>query len=82
MFDEMINDSLKGYSHEQYSEALYQLLINYLNIKGIIDIKDMIEFQKENFPIILKGIVDRDKKESEKRYQEYKDSKLEKSDNQ
>ena len=65
-------DILRGYSQEQYSEALYHTLANYLAYKGIIDIKELGEFQQDNFSKVLEKIIERDREESKKKYEEYK----------
>lgn len=62
---------LKGYTDEQYSEALYQTLANYLYFKGLIDLEDFAKFQEENFPKLLEKIKDRDRAKAKETYEKY-----------
>lgn len=66
-----LDDILRGYSNEQYNEAQCTAIMNFLNYKGIIDIKEYIEFYQENFTEILKGIIKRDKEERQKKREEF-----------
>lgn len=70
MFD--FGEICKGYRDEQYAEALYQTLTNYLYFKGIIDIEELVKFQNENFPKLLEKIVERDKAEAKRALEQYK----------
>ena len=65
MFDSLIEDYWRGYSHEQYAEALYETLLNYLIKNNIINKEDYEEYEWKNFEKILKSIVVRDKEEKE-----------------
>lgn len=59
-----ILEALRGYNAEQYAEALYNTLINYLIAKNIIDFNDYSKFAQEHTDKILKMIIDRDKEEN------------------
>lgn len=67
-----INSILRGYSAEQFCETLYQTIVNYLCIKGIIDIDDFAKFQEEKFSKILQKIIDRDRAKAEEVMEKYK----------
>ena len=75
MFGLDIGDVLKGYTNEQYSEALVSTLINYLSEKGIIDINDYFDYYSKNNPKILEKIIERDRAISKKTYEKYKKEK-------
>lgn len=62
MFD--FDAILRGYSSEQYSEALMYIIVNFLKEKGILDIQEFKEYHKNNLNDLLNQIVERDKKES------------------
>ena len=49
MFDSLIEDYWRGYTHEQYAEALYETLLNYLIKNGIINPKEYRDYEKEFF---------------------------------
>ena len=66
--DDIIDSWLRGYSHEQYAEALYQTLLNYLQSKGVMDMKEYEDYAFRNFETILKKIVERDRKEVKEKY--------------
>ena len=65
MFDSIIDDYWRGYTHEQYAEALYETLLNYLVKNNIINREDYRDYEWKNFEKILKAIVERDKEEKE-----------------
>ena len=65
MFDSVIEDYWRGYTHEQYARALYETLLNYLINNDIIDKEDYRKFEKENFYEILELVKEKDKKERE-----------------
>ena len=65
MMDEVIQDFWRGYTHEQYAEALYTTLLNYLIENNIINKKDYEDYEWKNFEKILKSIIERDKEERE-----------------
>ena len=65
MFDSLIEDYWRGYTHEQYAEALYKTLLNYLIKNNIINKEDYEEYEWKNFEKTLKEIVARDKEEKE-----------------
>ena len=75
MFGLDIGDIMKGYTKEQYSEALVSTLINYLSEKGIIDINDYFDYYSKNNLKILEKIIERDKDISKKTYEKYKKEK-------
>ena len=64
MFD--FDAILRGYSSEQYSEALMYILVNFLKEKGMIDIQEFKEYHLNNLNDMLNKIVDRDKEEARK----------------
>lgn len=72
MFGLDIGDVMKGYTNEQYSEALVSTLINYLSEKGIIDINDYFDYYSKNNPKILEKIIERDRVISKETYEKYK----------
>lgn len=55
---------LRGYTSEQFSEALFHLLVNFLISKGIIDSNELQEFSDENFTKILKSVIEADKEKA------------------
>lgn len=75
MFGLDIEDIMKGYTNEQYSEALVNTLINYLSEKGIIDINDYIDYYTKNNTKILEKIIERDRAISKEAYEKYKKEK-------
>ena len=75
MFGLDIGDVMKGYTNEQYSEALVSTLINYLSEKGIIDINDYFDYYSKNNPKILEKIIERDRVISKETYEKYKKEK-------
>lgn len=64
MFD--VNDIFRGYSIEQYSEAIVETLIQLLIRKNLISSGEAKEYFKDNFTQILDCIIERDRKEVEK----------------
>ena len=72
MFGLDIGDVMKGYTNEQYSEALVSTLINYLSEKGIIDINDYFDYYSKNNPKILEKIIERDRAKAKEAYEKYK----------
>lgn len=52
---------LRGYTVEQYSEALFQTIINFLLSKDIIQRDEFQQFVDANFNDILQKIIDRDR---------------------
>ena len=60
MFD--LNDILKGYSSEQYTEAVVCVMANFLQKKDLIDIAEFNEFYTNNLNNILNKIIERDNK--------------------
>lgn len=70
MFD--FDAILKGYSSEQYGEALMYIIVNFLNEKGLINMQEFKEYHKNNLNELLNKIVDRDKKEVEERINKLK----------
>ena len=67
MFDSFIDDFWCGYTKEQFSEALYETLVNYLIKNGIINPADFREYEKEYFGKYLQAIIDRDRKKVEEK---------------
>ena len=67
MFDSFIDDFWCGYTKEQFSEALYETLVNYLIKNGIINPVDFREYEKEYFGKYLQVIIDRDRKRVEEK---------------
>ena len=65
MFDGLIEDYWRGYTYEQYAEALYETLLNYLVKNDIIKLEDYKDYEWHNFEKILKKIIERDKEEKE-----------------
>ena len=65
MFDSLIEDYWRGYTHEQYARALYETLVNYLAASAIIDIDEYRKYEEEYFETILKEIVKKDKEAKE-----------------
>ena len=63
---------LRGYTSDQFAEALYNTLVNYLVFKNIIDINDYIKFSEEHANEVLKLIIDRDKEEDKKITEKWK----------
>ncbi len=70
MFDSFIDDFWRGYTHEQFSEALYETLLNYLIKNDIINSTDFRKYEKEYFGKYLQAIVERDRKKAEERCKE------------
>ena len=70
MFD--FDAILRGYSSEQYSEALMYIIVNFLKEKGLIDMQEFKEYHKNNLNNLLNQIVERDKKEAEERIKDLK----------
>lgn len=64
-------DILRGYSSEQYSEALVETLVQLLVSKDLISNGETKEYYKNNFNEILQLIIKRDREESKKKYEEY-----------
>lgn len=54
-------DILRGYSSEQYTEAMIYIVANFLKEKGLIDMKEFQEYHKNNLAEALKQIIERDK---------------------
>ena len=65
MFD--LQNIIKGYSDEQYSEALTYIMANFLKEKGIINMQEFQEYHKSNINELLNEIVERDKKEAQEK---------------
>lgn len=65
MFD--VNDIFRGYSIEQYSEAIVETLTQLLISKNLITNDETKEYFKNNFSKILDCIVERDRAEAKKR---------------
>ena len=65
MFDSLIEDYWRGYTHEQHAKALYETLLNYLIKNDIINEEDYRKYEKENFNNILLSVIEKDKKERE-----------------
>lgn len=55
---------LRGYTSEQFSEALFHLLVNFLISKEIIDKDEFQQFSDENFQKILENIVKTDREKA------------------
>lgn len=70
--DSWLAEVLRGYTSEQYAEALFQLTIDYLRLHGIIDVEDFNEFTGDRFEDILKAIVERDRQKSKEIVDKYK----------
>lgn len=70
-----IDDILKGYSSEQYSEAILYLIVNFLKEKGMIDMKEFMEYHKNNLNNILEQIVERDRKIAKEKIDKMGDDK-------
>lgn len=70
MFD--FDAILRGYSSEQYSEALIYIMANFLKEKGIINMQEFQEYHKNNLNELLNKIVERDKKEAQEKINELK----------
>ena len=68
MFD--VNDIFRGYSIEQYSEAVVETLTQLLISKNLISSNEAKEYFKDNFKQILDCIIERDKKEAKKHLEE------------
>lgn len=45
MFDSLLEDYWRGYTHEQYAEALYKTLLVYLVKNNIIDLEDYEDYE-------------------------------------
>lgn len=67
-FDEI----LKGYSSEQYTEAMIYIVANFLKEKGLIDMKEFQEYHRKNLNELLNKIVERDKKTIEEKAKKIK----------
>lgn len=52
---------LRGYSTGQYAETLFQVMVNFLINKGIIEQDEFQKFVDENYNDIMKKIIDRDR---------------------
>lgn len=52
---------LRGYTTEQYAETLFQVMVNFLLSKGIIQQDEFQKFVDENFNDILQKVIDRDR---------------------
>ena len=65
MFD--LQNIIKGYSDEQYSEALTYIMANFLKENGIINMQEFQEYHKSNINELLNEIVERDKKEAQEK---------------
>ena len=61
MFDSLLEDYWRGYTHEQFAEALYETLLQYLVAFNKVNIDTYREYEKLYFEKILKKIIDRDK---------------------
>lgn len=70
-----LDDILKGYTSEQYTEASVNTLINYLAEKGLIDINDYIDYHAVNSSKTLEHIVERDNAKAKEAYEKYKQEK-------
>lgn len=77
-FDKSLEEIARGYTSEEYSLALFNTLLNYLKINGIIDIDDYLKYHSDKFEEVLKMTVESEKKLRETRIQEIK-ANLEKS---
>lgn len=70
MFGKGWEELSRGFTSEQYSLALFNVLLNYLSMKGVLDIPEYKEFQSEHFQDTLKSIVENDEEERKKRVAE------------
>lgn len=68
MFD--FNEIARGYTDEQYTRACITTIVCYLSEKGIIEMKDVNSYLKENLTNNLKEIVENDREEVKKRVDE------------
>lgn len=68
--DKWLDDVLRGYSVEQYSEAIVETLTQLLISKNLISTDETKEYFKNNFTKILESIVERDKAEAKKKFEE------------
>jgi len=68
MFD--FNNIFRGYSSEQYSEAIVETLIQFLINKDLITSDEVKEYYSSNCSEILQSIVKRDDEELDKRFRE------------
>ena len=66
----LLDDVLRGYSVEQYSEAIVETLTQLLISKNLISTDEAKEYFKNNFTKILESIVERDKVEAKKKFEE------------
>ena len=75
MFGFNLDDILKGYSSEQYGEALLYLIANFLKEKGLIDMQEFQEYHKNNLNNLLKQIVERDERLTKEKIDKLGDNK-------
>lgn len=72
MFGLDFEEIARGYSSEQYSEALFHLIINFLADVELIDKDRFQRFVDDNFNDILNNVIKRDKEASKKRLEDLK----------
>ena len=70
MFD--LGDILRGYSSEQYTEAMLYIMANFLKEKGLIDMKEFQEYHINNLNEVLNKIVERDKEAAKEKLEALK----------
>lgn len=66
------DDILRGYSSEQYAEAMVCVIANFLKEKGLIDMNEYHEYYAKSFNEVLNMIVERDRKISKEKYEKIK----------
>ena len=80
MFGKGWDEYLRGFTSEQYSLALFNTLLNYLQMKELIDIDEYKEFQSQHFELVLKSIIEYDEQEKKKKVEEIAKSMKEKEE--
>lgn len=80
MFGKGWDEYFRGFTSEQYSLALFNTLLNYLQMKELIDIDEYKEFQSQHFELVLKSIIEYDEQEKKKKVEEIEKSMKEKEE--
>lgn len=65
-----LDDILKGYSAENYANAVVETLTQLLISKSIISADETKEYFKNNFNKILEQVIEEERKECKKRIKE------------
>ena len=66
------DDILRGYSSEQYAEAMVCVMANFLKEKGLIEMNEYHEYYAKNFNEGLNMIVERDRKINKEKLEKLK----------